>query len=216
MNAPATIRIGDRRVLLAPPRAAKLDRLVDPAPAPMNSVRPFLHATPALGARVYVDPAATVIGAVTLGDDASVWPGTVLRGDVNFIRVGARTSLQDGSIVHVSHDGPYTRPGGFPTVIGADTTIGHGVILHGCTVGDFCLIGMRATVLDGATVEDYGFVGAGALVPSGKTVGSGELWLGNPARCVRRLSEREMESLRYGAAHYVRLKDTYLAASAGG
>ncbi len=211
MNAPTTIRIGDRRVLVARAHPAKLHRLVHPAQDPMNPVRPFLHATPALGARVYVDPAATVIGEVVLGDDVSIWPGAVLRGDVNSICVGARTSIQDGSIVHVSHDGPYTRPGGFPTRIGSDTTVGHGVILHGCTVGDFCLIGMRATVLDGATVEDFGFVGAGALVPSGKTVGSGELWLGNPARCVRRLSEREMESLRYSAAHYVRLKDSYLS-----
>lgn len=215
MNAPATIRLGDRRVMVTRPRAAKLHRLVHPPHDPMTPVRPFLHATPALGARVYVDPAATVIGQVTLDDDASIWPGAVLRGDVNFIRIGARTSIQDGSIVHVSHDGPYTRPGGFPTVIGPDTTVGHGVILYGCSIGSFCLIGMRATVLDGATVEDYGFVGAGALVPSGKTVGSGELWLGNPARCVRRLSERELESLRYSAAHYVRLKDTYLAMAGG-
>src|SRR5690606_39020689 len=104
-----------------------------------------------------VDPAASVIGDVHLGDDASIWPGAVLRGDVNFIRVGARTSVQDGSIVHVTHDGPFTRPGGFPTRIGDDTTIGHGVILHGCSIGNFCLIGMGAVVLDGAVVEDYGF-----------------------------------------------------------
>ncbi|MEJ5209186.1 gamma carbonic anhydrase family protein [Denitratimonas sp. CY0512] len=176
----------------------------------MSPLRPFLQTAPVLGARVYVDPAASVIGDVELGDDVSIWPGAVLRGDVNSIRVGARTSVQDGSIVHVTHDGPFTRPGGFATVIGSDTTIGHGVILHGCRIGDFCLIGMGATIMDGATVEDYGFVGARALVSPGKTVGQGELWLGNPARCVRKLDERELENLRYSAAHYVRLKDRYL------
>lgn len=176
----------------------------------MTSLRRYRDASPTLGARVYVDPAASVIGDVHLGDDVSIWPGAVLRADVNTIRIGARTSIQDGSIVHVTHDGPFTRPGGFPTTVGEDTTVGHRVILHGCTVGNFCLIGMGALLLDGAQVEDYGFVGAGALIPSGKTVGSGELWLGNPARCVRRLDEREMEALRYSAAHYVRLKDEYL------
>lgn len=176
----------------------------------MSNVRAFRDRTPLLGARVYIDPAACVIGDVHLGDDVSLWPGAVLRGDVNHIRIGDRTSIQDGSIVHVTHDGPFTRPGGYPTEIGADTTVGHGVILHGCQIGQFCLIGMGAIVLDGAIVQDYGFVGAGALVPSGKTVGTGELWLGNPARCVRRLDEREIEALRYSAAHYVRLKDQYL------
>lgn len=159
---------------------------------------------------MYVDPAACVIGDVELGDDVSIWPGAVVRGDVNVIRIGARSSIQDGSVVHVTHDGPFTRPGGFPTVVGSDVTVGHKVILHGCTIGNFCLIGMGAIVLDGAVVEDYGFLGAGALLPSGKTVASSELWLGNPARCVRRLSERELESLRYSAAHYVRLKNRYL------
>ncbi|MCB1568255.1 MAG: gamma carbonic anhydrase family protein [Xanthomonadales bacterium] len=176
----------------------------------MSPIRPYQDARPRLGARVYVDPAACVIGDVAMADDVSIWPGAVVRGDVNFIRIGARSSIQDGSVVHVTHDGPFTRPGGFPTVIGSDVTVGHKVILHGCTIGNFCLIGMGAIVLDGAVVEDYGFLGAGALLPSGKTVASGELWLGNPARCVRRLSERELESLRYNAAHYVRLKNRYL------
>lgn len=195
---------------------AKLHRIVISLQDPMSPLRPFLHTAPVLGARVYVDPSATVIGDVELGDDVSIWPGAVLRADVNRIRIGARTSVQDGSIVHVTHDGPFTRPGGFATVIGSDTTIGHGVILHGCRIGDFCLIGMGATIMDGAAVEDYGFVGAGALLPPGKTVGQGELWLGNPARCVRRLDERELENLRYSAAHYVRLKDAYLGMTEAG
>lgn len=173
-------------------------------------IRPYKGQLPRLGARVYVDPGATVIGDVALADDVSVWPGAVIRGDVNSIAIGARTNVQDGTIVHVTHDGPYT-PGGFPTRIGSDVTIGHAAVIHACSIGDCCLIGMHATVLDGAVVQDYGFVGAGAVVAPGKVVGSAELWLGNPARFVRKLNERELEQLRYSAAHYVRLKDEYLS-----
>jgi len=175
------------------------------------NIRPFQNHHPVLGERVYVDPAATVIGRVELGDDASIWPGCVVRGDVNYIRIGARSNVQDGTVIHVSHDGPYTRPGGFPTEIGNDVTVGHGAIVHACRIGDYCLIGMGAKILDGAVVEDYAFVGAGALVAPGKTVRSGELWLGNPARMARRLSDAEIEQLRYSAGHYVKLKDMYLA-----
>ena len=177
----------------------------------MAALRSFNQITPELGERVYIDPACTLIGDVRIGDDSSVWPGTVIRGDVNFIRIGARSNIQDGSIIHVSHDGPNGRPVGYPTLIGDDVTIGHGAIVHACTIGNACLIGMGATVLDGAVVEDHGFVGAGAVIAPGKTVGSGELWLGNPAKCVRKLSEQDIEQLYYSAAHYVRLKDKYLA-----
>ncbi len=174
------------------------------------NIRPFENILPILGQRVYVDPAATVIGNVVLGDDVSIWPGTVVRGDVNYIRIGARTNIQDGSIVHVTHDGPYGKPGGFATVIGDDVTIGHGAIVHACVIEDACLIGMGSIVLDGAVVMKHGFVGAGAVVSPGKTVGSGELWLGNPARCVRKLSDKEIEQLYYSAQHYLRLKEKYL------
>jgi carbonic anhydrase/acetyltransferase-like protein (isoleucine patch superfamily) len=174
----------------------------------MNSLRSFKGIAPTLGQRVYVDPAASVIGDVVLGDDVSIWPGAVLRGDVNHIRVGARTSIQDGSIVHVAHAGPYGP--GFPCLIGADVTIGHAAVVHACTIEDACLIGMHSTILDGAVVRRHAMVGAGALVAPGKIVGEGELWLGNPARCVRKLSDREIEQLHYSAAHYVRLKDVYL------
>ena len=174
------------------------------------SIRPFQGILPTLGLRVLVDDAATVIGDVVLGDDVSIWPGTVVRGDVNHIRIGARTNVQDGSILHVSHDGPYGQPGGFALLIGEDVTIGHGAIVHACVIEDACLIGMGSIILDGAVVRRNGFVGAGAVVPPGKTVGSGELWLGNPARCVRRLEPREIEQLYYSAQHYVRLKDQYL------
>jgi carbonic anhydrase/acetyltransferase-like protein (isoleucine patch superfamily) len=174
-------------------------------------LRPYLDHLPELGERVYVDPAATVIGDVALGDDSSLWPGTVVRGDVNFIRIGARCNLQDGCIVHVSHDGPHAKLGGFATHIGDDVTIGHGAIIHACVIEDACLIGMGAIVLDGARVQKHGFVGAGAMIAPGKVVGSGELWLGNPGRCVRRLTDAEIEGLYYSAQHYVRLKDRYLA-----
>lgn len=174
------------------------------------SIRSFNGIRPTLGERVWIDPAALVIGDVVIGDDASLWPTTVVRGDVHHIRIGARSNLQDGTIVHVTHDGPYT-PGGFPTLIGADVTIGHGAIVHACTIEDACLIGMGATVLDGAVVRRHGFLGAGALLSPGKVLGEGELWLGSPARFARRLSDVEIESLYYSSKNYVRLKDQYLA-----
>lgn len=173
------------------------------------NLRPYLGQLPRLGPRCYVDPSALVIGDVELGEDSSVWPLTVIRGDVNFIRIGARTNIQDGCVLHVTHNGEYT-PGGSPLVIGDEVTVGHGVILHACTVGQRCLVGMGARVLDNAVLEDESFIGAGAVVPPGKVVGSGELWLGNPARRVRALSARERAQLRYSAEHYVRLKDRYL------
>lgn len=175
----------------------------------MNALRSHRGRTPRLGARVYVDLAASVIGNVVLEDDVSVWPSAVLRGDVNDIHVGARSNIQDGTVVHVAHDGPYS-PGGLPCLIGEDVTIGHAAVVHACTLGDACLIGMHATVLDGAVVGRHALVGAGALVAPGKVVGEAELWVGNPARRVRRLEDSEIERLLYSAAQYVRLKDSYL------
>lgn len=177
----------------------------------MRNIRAFQGVSPIIGEGTYVDEAATVIGDVVLGDDVSIWPGTVVRGDVNYIRIGSRTNVQDGTIIHVTHDGPYGKPGGFATVIGEDVTIGHAAVIHACVIEDACLIGMGATVLDGALIRKNGFVGAGAVIPPGKVVESGELWLGNPAKCVRKLSEKEIEQLYYSAQHYMRLKDKYLA-----
>lgn len=165
---------------------------------------------PTLGERTYVDPAATVIGDVVLGDDVSIWPNAVLRGDVHYIRIGARSNVQDGTVIHVTHDGPYS-PGGFPTIVGEGVTIGHAAVIHACTIEDYCLIGMHATVLDGAVIKKYGFVAAGSVIPPGKIVGERELWVGNPARCMRQLSDQQIEQLHYSADHYVRLKDVYLA-----
>lgn len=175
---------------------------------PMN-LRPYRGVMPRIHPTAYVDPAAHVIGDVELGADSSLWPGVVIRGDVHFIRIGTRTNVQDGAIVHVTHDGPYT-PGGFPTWIGDDVTIGHGAVIHACTIDNAVLIGMHATILDGAAISRHSIVGAGALVSPGKTVGEAELWLGNPARCVRHLSDTEIERLYYSAHQYVKLKDDYL------
>lgn len=172
------------------------------------NVRSYKGIHPQLGARVFVDPSAVVIGRVQLGDDVSVWPTTVIRGDVNGISIGARSNIQDGSVLHCTS--PYTEmPNGIPLVIGEDVTVGHGVILHACTIGNFCLIGMGATVLDGAVLEDYVFIGAGAVVTPGKRLTSG-LYLGSPARRVRDLTEREIAELQESSEHYVKLKNDYL------
>ncbi len=176
----------------------------------MNNIRDYLDKTPQLGARAYIDPAAVVIGDVVLGDDVSVWPFTVIRGDVNFVRIGDRTNVQDGSVVHVSHDGPHAKLGGFATVIGRDCTIGHKAIVHACKIEDACLVGMGSTVLDGAVIQQHGFLGAGALLAPGKVMGPGEMWLGSPAKFVRKLSDAEIDALFYSANHYVKLKDEYL------
>ncbi len=161
-----------------------------------------------LGARVYVDETALVIGRVALGDDSSVWPFAVVRGDVHRIEIGARTNIQDGSVLHVVHDGPYV-PGGLPLRVGDDVTVGHKAVLHAATIGDRCLIGMGAVVLDGAVVEDDVMIAAGTLVPPGKHLASRGLYLGNPARRARELTAKDLEQLLYGAAQYVKLKDHY-------
>ncbi len=174
------------------------------------AIRPFLKHLPKLGERVFVDDSAQVIGQVELGDDVSIWPLTVVRGDVNFIRIGARSNIQDNSVLHVTHDGRYT-PGGVPLLIGSDVTIGHSVILHACTIEDACLIGMGSVILDKAVIGKHSLIGAGAVVAPGKIVQPGSLWLGNPARFVRMLSETEIESLYYSAENYRKLKEEYLA-----
>ncbi len=174
------------------------------------TIRSYTGIKPVIGQRVYIDESAVVIGQVTLGDDASLWPLVVARGDVNRIQVGARSNIQDLTMLHVTHDGPYT-PGGIPLIIGADVTVGHKCLLHACTVGDRCLIGMGAIVMDGAVIEDDVLLGAGSLVSPGKRLESGFLYRGSPAQKVRPLTDEERGMLRYSAAHYVRLKDRYLA-----
>jgi len=174
------------------------------------TVRIFEGINPQIAASAYVDDTALVIGNVTLEEDVSLWPKVVARGDVNAIFVGARTNIQDGTILHVSHDSEFA-PGGFALHIGADVTVGHQAIMHGCRIGDRCLIGMAATVMDGAVVESGAIVGAGSLVPPGHTLQGGYLWVGSPARKVRPLKPEEEGFLDYSAAHYVELKNRHLA-----
>jgi len=176
------------------------------------AIRPYQGVAPALGARVYVDPQAAVIGRVTLGDDVSIWPMAVLRGDVNTIRLGARSNVQDGCVLHVTHDGPYS-PGGLPLVVGDDVTVGHHAVLHACTLGSRILVGMGAIVLDGAIVEDEVIIGAGALVPPRKRLPARTLWVGNPARLLRELAAEELAQFTYLARHYLRIKDGYRGAT---
>lgn len=173
------------------------------------AIRPFQGVLPDIGAGVYLDDTACVIGRVSIGEDASLWPYVVARGDVNAIRIGARSNIQDLTMLHVTHDGPYS-PGGFPLLIGEEVTVGHKCLLHACTIGNRCLIGMGAIVMDGAIIEDEVLLGAGSLVSPGKRLLSGFLYRGNPARQARVLHDTERDMLRYSAAHYVRLKDKYL------
>ena len=167
-------------------------------------IRSYNGIQPTVPDSAFVDDTALVLGEVTLGEDSSIWPMTVLRGDVNRIEVGPRSNIQDGTVVHVAHDGPFC-PGGFPTVIGADVTVGHRAVIHACSVGDRVLVGMGAVIMDGARVGDDSIVGANALVPPGKELAGGYLYVGSPAKPARPLTERELEHLRYSAAHYVRL-----------
>jgi carbonic anhydrase/acetyltransferase-like protein (isoleucine patch superfamily) len=171
-------------------------------------IRPYRDVTPQLGNGVYIDATALVIGDVTLGDDASIWPMTVLRGDVNFIRIGARTNIQDGCVVHVSRPFP-GNPTGWPTIVGDDVVVGHNVVLHGCTIGNRCLVGIGSVVLDGAVVDDEVKIGAGSVVAPGKRLARGGLYLGSPARRVRDLTPAEIERFSHDATHYVSLKHDY-------
>ncbi|MFB9885992.1 gamma carbonic anhydrase family protein [Balneatrix alpica] len=173
-------------------------------------IRSFQGMSPKLGERAWVDPMALVLGDVELGEDVSVWPMAVIRGDMHRIRVGARTSVQDGAVLHITHASNY-NPGGYPLMIGEDVTIGHQAMLHGCTVGNRVLIGMGATILDGAVVEDEVIIGAGSLVPPGKVLESGYLYVGSPVKQARPLSEKERSFFKYTAANYVKLKDQHQA-----
>lgn len=177
------------------------------------NLRPYRGVMPTLGARVYVDPSAVVIGKVTIGDDASIWPTAVARGDVNEIAIGARTSIQDGCVLHGTHDGPYA-PGGRALIIGSDVTVGHRAVLHACTIGNACLVGTGSLILDDVVAEDLVMIGAGAIVTPGKRLTSHGLYVGSPARRVRDLTTSEIEFLTYSAAHYVKVKDDYLRAAA--
>ncbi len=174
------------------------------------TVRSLAKKQPVLGQGVYIDPAATVIGDVQLGDHCSVWPGAVIRGDMHEIRIGQGCSIQDGSVLHITHASQY-NPQGHPLHLGDQVTVGHMVCLHGCRIGNQVLLGIGSIVLDGAVIEDQVVLGAGSLVPPGKRLASGYLYLGRPAKQVRPLSPEELAYFAYSAQNYQQLKDQYLA-----
>jgi carbonic anhydrase/acetyltransferase-like protein (isoleucine patch superfamily) len=173
-----------------------------------DRLAPHHGVAPMLAAGAWVHPRATVIGEVSLGRDASVWPGAVIRGDVNSIAIGEASNIQDNSVLHVSHRTP-ENPAGGALVIGARVTVGHSVVLHACTLSDECLIGMGSIILDGAGVQQHVLLGAGSLVPEGRVLESGHLYLGRPARLVRALSADEIAYFSYSAEHYVALARSY-------
>jgi carbonic anhydrase/acetyltransferase-like protein (isoleucine patch superfamily) len=174
------------------------------------ALRIYKGIAPRLGQGVYVDDSAAVIGDVVIGEDSSVWPMAVIRGDVNSIRIGKRSNIQDGSVVHVTHR--YREvPDGHAVSIGDDVTVGHNVTVHGCTIEDRCLIGIGSTILDGAIIHSNVLLGAGSLVSEGKELESGNLYLGAPAKKIRALTEIELKWFEYSARHYQQLKDDYLA-----
>lgn len=173
------------------------------------NIQAFKTKKPSLGQRVLVADSAVVIGDVTIGDDSSIWPTAVVRGDVNQIHIGERTSIQDGTILHVNHANA-TNPKGDALIIGHDVTVGHRAVLHGCTIGDECLIGINSVVLDRAVLQKHVLLGANSLVPPGKVLESGYLYLGSPVKQVRKLTDDELAYFSYSAQHYVLLKDEYL------
>lgn len=173
------------------------------------TLRTYKSITPSLGENCYVDPSAVIAGDVVLGDDASIWPLVAARGDVNKIRIGARSNIQDGSVLHVTRKSAQ-NPEGFPLIIGEDVTVGHKCMLHGCKLGSRILVGMGAIIMDGVVVEDDVFIGAGTLVPPNKRLESGYLYVGNPMQKKRPLKDSELAFLKQSAVNYVNLKDEYL------
>ena len=174
-----------------------------------TSLRRYKDLFPVIGDRVMIDASSVIVGDVRLADDVSIWPLVAARGDVNYIQIGARSNIQDGSVLHVTHKSA-KNPQGNPLIVGEDVTVGHKVMLHGCTIGDRVLVGMGSILLDGVVVEDDVMIGAGSLVPQHKRLESGFLYLGSPVKQIRPLKEAELEGLRYSANNYVKWKDDYL------
>ncbi|SFV52864.1 carbonic anhydrase, family 3 [hydrothermal vent metagenome] len=166
--------------------------------------------TPTIKKNAWIAEGATVVGRTTIGEDSSVWFGTVIRGDVHYITIGDRTSIQDLSMVHVTHHKKEDMSDGHPTIIGDDVTIGHRVMLHGCTIENACLIGMSATILDGAVIGKESIVGASSLVTKNKVFPPRSLIMGSPAKRIRELTDKEVAELYASAKRYVEFKNTYL------
>lgn len=175
-----------------------------------GNIRRFKDLTPRISSQAWLDPTSLVIGDVEIGEQSSLWPGVIVRGDIHAIRIGRRSNVQDGSVLHVSHDSEFL-PGGAALLIGDEVTIGHNVILHGCTIADRCLIGMGSIIMDQAEIPTEVVIGAGSVVPGNKALESGYLYLGSPARRVRELTEKELKYFQYSADHYVRLAQAHYA-----
>lgn len=176
------------------------------------TIRSYKGITPKFDDTVYIDESSVLVGDISLGKDSSVWPLVAARGDVNFIRIGERTNVQDGSVLHLTRKSA-SNPNGFPLIIGDDVTVGHKVMLHGCQLGNRILVGMGAIVMDNAVVEDDVIIGGGSLVPPNKRLESGFLYVGSPVKQARPLTEQELTFLKVSADNYVQLKDEYLAES---
>ncbi len=175
----------------------------------MSTLRSYKGIYPEIDESVYVDESSVLVGDIIIGEDSSIWPLVAARGDVNHIRIGKRSNIQDGSVLHVTHKNE-SNPEGFPLLIGNDVTVGHKVMLHGCTIKNRVLVGMASIVLDGAVIEDDVMIGAGSLVPPNKTLESGFLYVGSPVKQVRPLKNYEREFLQKSADNYVQNKNEYL------
>ncbi|HHW4413613.1 gamma carbonic anhydrase family protein [Citrobacter freundii] len=173
-------------------------------------LHPYKDLFPQIGKRVMIDTSSVIIGDVRLADNVGIWPLVAIRGDVNYVQIGARTNIQDGSVLHVTHKSA-SNPQGNPLIVGEDVTVGHKVMLHGCVIGNRVLVGMGSILLDGVVVEDDVMIGAGSLVPQNKRLESGYLYLGSPVKQIRPLSDEEKAGLQYSANNYVKWKDEYLS-----
>ena len=174
-----------------------------------SNIAPYQGSAPKIATSAWIHPSAQIIGDVTIGERTSVWCNAVVRGDVNLIRLGNETNIQDLCTLHVSHRHPDNPGSGAALIIGDRVTVGHNVILHGCQIGDECLIGMGSIVMDKAVLQTRVLLGAGSLVPEGKVLESGYLYLGRPAKLMRPLSAEELAYFAYSAAHYVRLANNH-------
>jgi len=172
-------------------------------------IRTYKNKSPKLAEHCYVDVSSVLIGDVECAEHVSIWPLVAARGDVNYIKIGARTNIQDGTVLHVSRVSEANSLG-YPLIIGSDVTVGHKCMLHGCTLGNRILVGMGAIIMDGVIVEDDVFIGAGTLVPPNKILKSGYLYKGNPAQQARPLKESEVVFLKQSALNYIKLKDEYI------
>lgn len=173
------------------------------------AIRRFLDKSPVIADSTYIDESAVIIGDVTLGKDVSIWPMVVARGDHQSIVIGDGTNVQDGTVIHIASHNEFV-PGGLPCIVGERVTVGHKAMLHACTIGSYCLIGMSSTILDGVVIEDHVMLGAGSLVPMGKRLESGYLYLGSPAKQMRKLSDRERFFIDYSWKHYIETKNSFL------